>query len=235
MYRTRIITRAFQEVSKARTVRSLQTSTRALAKNDDSTIDSYRFPSQTSINEWEFKYDFVPKVSEPKVPPISEEAVKQDIAHERKKQVEQEMVNQEVTASVKVEGNHSVVMHGGEHVQDEPELLQDRGSKPVKINNINAGRQSTKPANRDQYLQTSTNPNLNQGSVSNLSDGTIEHKSGTEQNQVVDDLEHDNLHHEGQRMDEKPSGSKNPFFITLGVFGLGAGSFYYMNQKPEKK
>lgn len=49
-------------------IRSIQTSIRALAKNDPSTIDLYKLPSQTSINEWEFKYDFIPKVAQPKIP-----------------------------------------------------------------------------------------------------------------------------------------------------------------------
>ena len=65
------------------TTRLVHSSSRILAKGDSSTIDSYRLPSQTSINEWEFKYDFIPKTSEPKVPPLTKEAVKQDIAHEK--------------------------------------------------------------------------------------------------------------------------------------------------------
>lgn len=210
-------------------VRSIGTYSRRMAKNDSSTIDSYRLPSQTSISEWEFQYDFVPKVSDPKVPPISEDAVKQDIAQERKKQVEQEMLNQEVASSIKVEGNDSVVMRGGENVKDEPELIQDRGSKPIKVNSSAAASTSGKPANREQYLQTSANPHLNQTAINNLSEAQVDHKQedASQPSPVVDDLDHDNMNHSGQKVQ---GGSNNVFFVTLGVFGLGAGSFYYMNQ-----
>ena len=37
------------------TTRLVHSSSRILAKGDSSTIDSYRLPSQTSINEWEFR------------------------------------------------------------------------------------------------------------------------------------------------------------------------------------
>ena len=69
---SRIASRTFSSFSRVR------------AKNDSSTIDSFKLPSQTSINEWEFKYDFVPKVAEPKIPPVSPEAIKQDIAQTKK-------------------------------------------------------------------------------------------------------------------------------------------------------
>ncbi|ABN67186.2 predicted protein [Scheffersomyces stipitis CBS 6054] len=47
-----------------------------------------RLPSKTSINESEFKYDFIPKTAEPKVPHLTKEAVKHAIAQNKAKQVE---------------------------------------------------------------------------------------------------------------------------------------------------
>lgn len=214
--------------------RSIHSNLIRLAKNDSSTIDNFRLPSQTSINEWEFKYDFIPKVSEPKVPPISEDAIKQDIAQERKKAVEREMLNQEVSTSIKVEANSAQVVHGGESVGAEPEILQDRGSKPIKITNKSSTNPSKKPANRDQYVQSSTNPNLNQSEVNNLSENAVDHKQEpVQQAKVVDDLDHDNLHNEGQNMLSSSSG--NGFAITLGIFGLGAGTYYYYNSTKQSK
>ena len=84
------------------TTRLVHSSSRILAKGDSSTIDSYRLPSQTSINEWEFKYDFIPKTSEPKVPPLTKEAVKQDIAHEKAKSVERNYLLKKVTLQSKL-------------------------------------------------------------------------------------------------------------------------------------
>ncbi|EGV64954.1 hypothetical protein PSN45_005311 [Yamadazyma tenuis] len=215
--------------------RSIHTSIRRLAKNDTSTIDSFRLPSQTSISEWEFKYDFVPKVSEPKIPPISEDAIKQDVAHERKKSVEQEMINEEATTSIKVEGNSAAVFHGGESVAAEPELLHDRGSKPIKITNGGRGTvKASKPANRDQYIQSSANPNLNKGEVSSLGDSVVDHKQEeVKPSAVIDDLDHDNLHNEGQKMN--PGSGSNNVLVTLGIFGLGAGSYYYYNNSKKAK
>lgn len=218
-------------------IRSISQTTRQLAKNDTSTIDSFRLPSQTSINEWEFKYDFIPKVSEPKVPPISEQAIKQDIAQERKKKVEQEMLNQENASSLKVEANDATVVHGGEQVGAEPEFLHDRGSDPIKVQGFkNASKEGGfKPANRDQYVQSSTNPNLNQGEIHSLSESKVvdNAQQDVKQGQVVDDLEHDNLHNQGQDM--KGNGSKNQFFVTLGIFGLGVGSYYYYDKSKTAK
>ena len=92
--------------------RSLVALTRVLAKNDFSTIESYRLPSQTSINEWEFKYDFVPKVSEPKVPPVSLSAIQQEKAEIKKQQMEHELLTRELNTSIKVEANDaSVALH----------------------------------------------------------------------------------------------------------------------------
>lgn len=213
--------------------RSIHANLIKLAKNDASTIDSYKLPSQTSINEWEFRYDFIPKVTEPKIPPISEEAIKQDIAHERKKEVEREMLNQEVTTSIKVEANSAQVVHGGESVGAEPEILQDRGSKPIKITSNSSTTSNKKPANRDQYIQSSTNPSLNHSEVNNLSENEVDHKQEqVKPSKVVDDLDHDNLHNEGQKMHSSSSG--NGFALTLGVFGLGAGTYYYYNKQTKK-
>ena len=83
------------------TTRLVHSSSRILAKGDSSTIDSYRLPSQTSINEWEFKYDFIPKTSEPKVPPLTK-AVKQDIAHEKAKSVEENYLLKKVILQLKL-------------------------------------------------------------------------------------------------------------------------------------
>lgn len=217
--------------------KGLKTSVIRAAKNDSSTIDSFKLPSQTSINEWEFKYDFIPKVSEPKVPPVSPEAIKQDIAHEKKIDVEREMFNKEGATSVKVEANDAKVIHGGESVIDEPEFIQDRGSDPIKVENFKGTNSSkpTKPANRDQYLQTSINPNINQSDVNNLSESTIDHKqSDVKPSKVVDDLEEDNMQHAGQQKLEDTKSSGNGVYITLGLFGLGAGSYYIYNNNGDK-
>lgn len=210
--------------------RSIQISAKTLAKNDASTIDSFRLPSQTSISEWEFKYDFIPKVTEPKVPPVTEEAIKQDIAHERKKQVEQEMLNEEATSSVKVEANSATVVHGGEQVTSEPEILQDRESKPIKITSGGKGTpKASKPANRDHYVQSSTNPNLNKGEVSNLGERPIDHKhEQVKPSTVIDDLEHDNLQNEGQRISN--GGGNSGMYILLGAIGVGGASYYFYNK-----
>ncbi|KAI3402901.1 hypothetical protein KGF56_004362 [Candida oxycetoniae] len=169
------------------------------AKGDSSTIDSFRLPSQTSINEWEFKYDFIPK-TEQKVPLISREAVKQDIAHEKAKSVERELFTKESNSSHKVEANEAHVVHGGEAVSAAHELHEDRGnSKPIDIS-IGKSQQagSSKPkksANHDKYIQSSVNPKINDADVVNLGNHEIDHKieEVVEQSPVVDDIEHDNL------------------------------------------
>lgn len=201
-----------------------------LAKNDSSTIDSFRLPLQTSINEWEFRYDFIPRVAEPKVPPITQEAVKQDIAHEKKALVEKELFNRENASSVKVEANSATVVHGGEAVGSEPEYLHDRGSKPVDSTG-GAAAPAKKPVNRDKYVQSSLNPNINNSEVVNLGQGEVDHKAShvDKQTPVVDDIEHDNV--EGATK-PAPSGSNPAILALLGLGGAG-GAYYYFKQ--EKK
>ncbi|CUM45358.1 uncharacterized protein AC631_00473 [Debaryomyces fabryi] len=213
-------------VASYSTKRLLHSSLPRFVKNDDSTIDSYRMPSQTSINEWEFKYDFIPKVAEPKVPPLTREAIKQDIANEKKAQVEKEMLNLEVI-SVKAEANDAPVLHGGEAVAAEPEFLHDRGSEPVDASYASP-RESAKPkkpANREKYIQTSINPQINQSEVVNLGASDVDHKSSNvEQSRVVDDIEHDNLHTLGQKNSNKSGFGVG---VPLALLGLGAGGYYY--------
>lgn len=203
-------------------------------KNDDSSIDNYRMPSQTSINEWEFKYDFIPKVAEPKVPPVTPEAVKQDIANQKKAQIEKEMLDLEVI-SVKAEANDSPVLHGGEDVHAEPEFLQDRGSEPVDASYASPRQKSTKPANREKYIQTSINPNINKSEVVNLGSNTVDHKSSeVKQERVVDDIEHDNLHHLGEEKTNDSSSSSGGYGVPLALLGLGgAGGYYYYTSGTE--
>lgn len=222
-------------------IRTIHQTIKTLAKNDSSTIDSYRLPSQTSINEWEFRYDFIPKVAEPKVPPISEQAIKQDIAHERKKRVEQDMLNEEGSKSVKIEANHADVVHGGESVGQEPEFLHDRGSQPIKVQGRNSNASDGRlKQTREQYIQSSTNPELNKPQVNNLGhDRVVDHKqTEVKPSQVIDDLEHDNLHNRGQEIPK--AGLPNQFVLTLGLVGLGAGSYWYFssgsqNSQQDKK
>ncbi|ODV81801.1 uncharacterized protein CANTADRAFT_44896 [Suhomyces tanzawaensis NRRL Y-17324] len=212
--------------------RAFHVSRLVTAKGDTSTIDSYKLPSQTSIHEWEFKYDFIPKTTEPKVPPVTKEAVKQDIAHEKAKQVAHEMFAKESNSSVKVEANDAHVVHGGESVTSEPEFLHDRGSIPVDLSRPGA-TQPKKPANRDQYVQSSINPNINNSDVVNLGDRTVDHKQTTvdKQTPVVDDLDHDNLHH--QETHEQPKSGPG-LGVPLLVLGLGGAGYYYYS-KEEKK
>lgn len=208
------------------TKRLFHSSLPRFVKNDGSTIDSYKLPSQTSINEWEFKYDFIPKVAEPKIPPVTPEAVKQDIANEKKTQVEKEMLDQEVV-SVKAEANEAPALHGGESVKAEPEFLQDRGSEPVDASYVSPRESAkpSKPANREKYIQTSINPQINQSEVVSMGASDVDHKSSdVKQSRVVDDVEHDNLHTLGQENPKKPG---TGFGVPLAFFGLGAAGYYY--------
>lgn len=196
------------------------------AKNDASTIDSYKLPSQTSINEWEFKYDFMPKVSQPKIPPVSPEAVKQDIAQTKKQQVEAEMFTRELNASVKVEANEAHVVHGGESVTAEPEYLHDRGSGPVDSAG-GAARKPAKIANTEKYMQLSLNPEINKPSVVSLGhEEHIDHKTAhVEIPEEVHDAE--------DAPKPKPSSSVSPAAV-LGVLGLGGLAGYFMMGKKKK-
>lgn len=204
------------------------------AKDDTSTIDSYRLPSQTSINEWEFRYDFIPKTSEPKIPPVTPEAVKQDIAHEKRAKVERQMQQQEQASSVKAEANDAAVVHGGESVAAEPEFLHDRGSKPVDAT-LHIQRVPPKPANRDKYIQSSLNPEINQSDVVHLGEREVDHKvSPVQKPPVEEDHEHDGDHHAGQPKAES-SGLSIPIAVPLGLAGaLGAYFYFGLEDKASK-
>ncbi|ODV69736.1 hypothetical protein HYPBUDRAFT_164339 [Hyphopichia burtonii NRRL Y-1933] len=235
----RVNSRQLIRIGQLTRSRCLSTGNRLFAKNDESTIDSYRLPSQTSINEWEFKYDFIPKVAEPKIPPITPEAVKQDIAHERKARVEKEMFNQEGASSVKVEGNDAKVMRGGEFVQDEPEYLHDRELKPVDVSSGIHANKPTKPANRDRYVQSSLNPEINQSDFVSLGDNQVDHKvsSTNGQAQVIEDIEHDEIESGKTKQshdDHQPKPNGNGGILALVGIGSAVGGYYYFT-KPEKK
>lgn len=205
---------------------------RLLAKDDSSTIDSYRLPSQTSINEWEFKYDFIPKVAEPKIPPVSPEAVKQDIAQHKKQQVDQELFNRELNSSIKVEANDASVVHGGESVGAEPEFLHDKGSTPIDSSS-KVSSKSKKTANHNSYVQSSLNPEINQSKVVSLDhDKPVDHKtSDVDHHKVVDDVEHDAKHPEPSSTETTSGGA----FKILAVLGLGGVAGYFWFGAPEKK
>lgn len=207
-------------------------------KDDKSTIDSFKLPSQTSINEWEFKYDFIPKTSEPKIPPVTPEAVKQDIAQEKKATIVKEMLDLEVI-SIKAEASPATVLHGGESVSDEPEFLQDYGSKPVDASHpTRSNDKPSKPANREKYIQTSINPNINQSDVVNMGENEVDHKASTvnKQEKVVDDLEHDNLHKQTDGSESAPKQSPGVGFgVPLAILGLGAGGYFYYTSTSDSK
>lgn len=152
--------------------RSLVALTRVLAKNDFSTIESYRLPSQTSINEWEFKYDFVPKVSEPKVPPVSQSAIQQEKAEIKKQQMEHELLTRELNTSIKVEANDASVVHGGESVCTEPELPQGCGSDPLDAHALGKKTQAKK-VDVYKYQQLSLNEDINNPAVVNLGHSNV--------------------------------------------------------------
>lgn len=238
MLNTRIaISTIFGASRAARTSTASQLSTSAVrrAKDDSSTIDSYRLPSQTSINEWEFKYDFIPKTSEPKIPPVTREAIKQDIAHDKRAKVESEMQREEHHTSVKVEANDAAVVHGGESVGAEPEFLQDRGSKPVDASIGQSGQPRSKPANRDKYIQSSINPEINQSDIVHLGENEVDHKvASVKEPIVVEDHEHDQDHNAGQPRQKNPNLSA-PFVVPLGFAGLVGAYFWFTREKKERK
>ncbi|KAK6464567.1 hypothetical protein DFJ63DRAFT_334126 [Scheffersomyces coipomensis] len=245
--------------------RFISQSFRVGAKGDTSTIDSFKLPSQTSINEWEYKYDFIPKMASPKVPPVTQEAVKQDIALEKLKAFERESFAKEGNSSIKVEANDADVVHGGESVKVEPEYLQDRGSKPIiassKRTVANADHDNKKPANSDKYIQTSINPEINTPDVVNLSENEVDHKTTSidKQEVVVEDIEHDNLEHhltheepaaapiatkaapttgsaQSESSESSSSSSSSSYTIPLALVGLGgAGYYYYSSTSSSKK
>lgn len=204
-------------------LRSLSVLCVRVAKNDTSTIDSYRLPSQTSINEWEFKYDFVPKILEPKVPPVTTEAIQQEKAEAKKQEVEKELLNKELNFSIKVEANDANVVHGGESVGAEPVLLQDRGSDPVDAHVRVAQAFNKKRVDSTKYQQLSLNQNINSSEVVNLGHNTtVDHNSGdVDVPPEIHDAE------EAEQATAKPpkeqqeatSGSNVPVFLA--VLGLG--------------
>ena len=218
------------------TRRFIQQSATRLAKGDRSTIDAYKLPSQTSINEWEFKYDFIPKTSQPKVPPVTKEAVKQDIAQEKAKAVERELFAKESNSSVKVEANDAKVLHGGESVVAEHVLREDIGSNPIDSSKPNVSNSSKpkKAANHDQYVQSSVNPDINQADIVNMGESEIDHKTELvgKQTRVVDDIEHDNLHHHGQQESSSSSGSSSVVAV-LGLLGLGGAGYWYYDSSAK--
>lgn len=215
--------------------RSLLILTIRLAKNDSSSIDSYKLPSQTSINEWEFKYDFVPKVSEPKVPPVSAEAIQQEKAQVKKQQVERELLTKELNSSIKVEANDASVVHGGESVGTEPELLQDRGSAPVDAHG--PGYKQAKKIDSSKYQQLSLNEDINNPMVVNLGHNTtVENPSGTvDVPPEVHDAE------EAEKATIKPlqeqqvaaSSGLSPAAV-LALLGLGGFASYYAFSSKKK-
>lgn len=212
-------------------VRALHNTIRTLAKNDSSRIDTYRLPSQTSINEWEFKYDFIPKVALPKIPPVSPEAVKQDIAQTKKQQVENELFAKEANSSTKVEANTADVVHGGEAVSTEPVNLRDDGSEPVDISNKVPGE--TKPkktANTEKYIQSSTNPEINKPSVVRLGESEVDHKITplNPQEQVEDDVEH------GQKPAADSSVKPTTLLAVLGLGGVAGYFLLGLGSKPKE-
>lgn len=216
--------------------RSLSCLSARLAKNDTSTIDSYKLPSQTSINEWEFKYDFVPKVSEPKVPPVSREAIQQEKAQVKKQEVEKELLNKELHSSIKVEANDANVVHGGESVSTEPELLQDRGSDPVDAQ-VYGSVKSPKKIDSSKYQQSSLNEDINISSVVNLGhNNAVDHSSG---NVDVPPEIHDA--EEAEKATEKPpklqqaAAESSGALPLLAILGLGGFAGYFAFGSKEKK
>lgn len=232
----RLASRTTRPVSAALATctRGVHSSLRIRAKGDASTIDAYKLPSQTSINEWEFKYDFIPKVALPKIPPVTPEAVKQDIAQTKKQQVETELRNRELASLIKVEANDASVVHGGENVGAEVELLQDRGLEPVDVSRKGAtGGTTKKTANHDQYVQTSANPNINKPEVVTLGhENDVDHKiAAVKEAKVVDDVEHDGP------TDSAPQheGASGNAAKILGVLGLGGLAGYFWLGNLQKK
>jgi hypothetical protein len=219
-------------------VRCFSGSALVKAKGDASAIDSFQLPSQTSINEWEFRYDYIPKVVQPKVPPVSQEAIKQDVAREKAKRIELETFAKEANESIKVEASTATVVVGGEVVMDEPETVPDvKGSVHITSNFadpsiITNTAPKKKYSGSDKYVQSSLNPDVNSAEVVNLGETTVDHKVGVvaKQTRVEDDIDADNLqemqniYKRGEKMDNdnKPSG----YAVPLALLGLGGASIY---------
>lgn len=218
--------------------RQLRTSARVLTKGDKSTIDLFRLPSQTSINDWEFRYDFMPKVATPKTPAVSEEAVLTQIAEDKVKQVERELFHQEANQSTVSEGSHAKVLHGGEHVEQTPiDDIAGEPSTPVDVSRAQpTDLSSTKPVNQEKYVHALTNPDLNKPEVVNLgADNEVDHKTQPiGQTKVVDDVEHDDMKNSGQEQPNQSGGSSIPVGVIAGVVVGGAGYYFFaqLQQKP---
>lgn len=219
-----MLTRSILKLS----TRLLSRSSIALAKGDASTIDAYQLPSQTSINEWEFRYDFIPKVLEPKIPPVTKEAISQDIQQEKVKKIELETFAKEANTTTKV-ASVATVVSGGEFVEtDNDASITKPYSNPELILN-NAKKR--KFAGSEKYVQSSVNPHVNNAEVVNHGDNDISHKIGkvAEQELVVDDIDADSSHEmqaiyeRGERLKE---GKKKNLFIPLGLVGVGIGGYY---------
>lgn len=213
--------------------RSLSVLKTRLAKNDSSTIDSYKLPSQTSINEWEFKYDFVPKVSEPKIPPVTQEAIQQEKAQVKKQEVEKELLHKELSSSIKVEANDASVVHGGESVGTEPELLQDRGSDPV---DAHARAPESKKIDSSMYQQLSLNQDINNSSVVNLGhDKVVDHNSGTvdvpPEIHDAEEAEKATIKPPKEQQEAASSSSSLPLLAILGLGGIGG--YYAFGSKKK--
>lgn len=159
-------------LTRVSSTRTLYCGCRLLAKGDSAPMDSIRLPSQTSINEWEFRYDFIPKTHTPKAPALTDEAIKQDIAQEKLASVEQELFNLEAGKTMKVEANEATVLRGGVNVQSAPETLEYKASKPIDVHLKSAAKKNEgkdeKRAERLKYTQTSINPEINTGDVLNV-------------------------------------------------------------------
>ncbi|EGW30325.1 uncharacterized protein SPAPADRAFT_52420 [Spathaspora passalidarum NRRL Y-27907] len=175
MYKHSLRQSAYRFSNNINRFRLLHTTVVRSTKGDSSSIDSFRLPSQTSINEWEFKYDFIPKEATPKAPPLTADAVNQDIAHEKLKSFEREMFSKEQSSSIKVEANSANVVHAGVSVDDAVELIEDRGSKPVDARYPPGfARGKGKSVNHDKYVYSSINPEINNSDISVLNEGEVE-------------------------------------------------------------
>lgn len=213
--------------------RTLKTLARLLTKGDKSTIDSFRLPSQTLINDWEFRYNFVPKVAEPKTPAITQEAARQDAAKEKAKLIEREMFHKEANALLVLEGLGAKVVLGGEHVPEAPVNDQEVGqTKPIDA--LRPTEQPFKPANREKYVQSLTNPLLNKPEVLNVGGNDVSHKTqGEHQTRVEDDLDHDNMQNAGQAQNTSLSGSLGITGI-LAAAGIGGAGYWWWSSQEKK-
>lgn len=218
-------------------LRSFSRSAIILAKGDASTIDSFQLPSQSSINEWEFRYDFIPKILEPKIPPVSKEAINQDIAQEQVKKIELETFNREANIASRVEASAADVVSGGEYVQENTasaETLKNYSNPDILLNKTTKKK---KFAGSDKYVQSSVNPNVNDAEVINLGEYSVDHKVGKLASQTIveDDLDADNLqemqaiYERGEKF--KGQEKRKRLLVPLGLVGLGASGYYFYSKE----